>query len=255
MSDHKPVYSKTELELKISSEISSAKLQMTRSHAAALSAVKTASFSEGMRKGAEEKEKETRKIIEKLREEMELKEREHESVLEEMITKLDDFEAEHNEELIASKAAVEQKDVVLSAFSEQLQTAKLASQKFKEEADSLTAANESLTSQLAALQRQLESVKVDHEEAMAAEKEKRLRAVENMKNEVQTEAEKQFSEANKLYNKLKENHSSQSTEIKQLNTQLQQQVRVTLRRLPMQTFAKFLTLRAPENRANNTHNR
>ena len=152
MSDHTPIYSKTELDLKIS--------YVSKNHAAALSAVKTASFNEGLRKGGEEKIAELKQTVETLESEMAAKEKEHEAILEEMITKLDDFEADHNEKLTASNAAVEQKDVVLNAFSEQLQAAKLSSQKFKDHNEALTTENVTFKEQIAVLQSQVDSMKI-----------------------------------------------------------------------------------------------
>ena len=112
LDEHAPIYSKTELQMKINTEMSSLKLSLSQAHAKQIAELKSSTLvaTNLQTTSSSNTSSQLQATIDDLQgqlkgknDEMVSKEKEHDAIWEEMISRLDGFEKEHNEKLQQSE--------------------------------------------------------------------------------------------------------------------------------------------------------
>ena len=153
---------------------------------------------------------------------------EQDAVLEEMLVKLDLFEKDtavkikaKDDELSEVKEALLMKEKVLSAVNTQLADHHNNLKELMGKNSELEEKNVELESSLKTIEEALKESEVEneklektHADEVAVLKEKRVKAVEKMQEEMTKAAESQFAEANKHFFKLKSEFTAKSEEVR-----------------------------------------
>jgi hypothetical protein len=148
---------------------------------------------------------------------------EHRSEIDELIQQLDDVELEQESKGKELHQRINEKETIISVLSSQLVEANALARRMEQkrivDEEQISTAKEELSScrqEIMSLQKQIETIKVEHAEALDNELIKRRKAVQLATDDVRAAAEAQFTEANKHYLRLRHEYDRANTELKKL---------------------------------------